>query len=77
MARTAQAQAPASDLDEYLTTAELAELLKVPVRTIEDWRYRGEGPPAIKIRGTLRYPKRRVREWLEAKVEAAASAGAR
>jgi excisionase family DNA binding protein len=59
----------ASAAEEYLTTEELAALLKVPVRTVHHWRYRGESPPAVKIRGTLRFPMSGVQAWIKANTE--------
>ena len=62
-------EVPASAVEEYLTTEELAALLKVPVRTVHHWRYRGESPPAVKIRGTLRFPLSGVQAWIKANTE--------
>lgn len=36
-----------SQLTRLLTVEELADLLRVPIKTIYTWRYHGEGPPAI------------------------------
>lgn len=53
-------------LEPLLTLDEVAELLAVPVRTLYTWRYRGEGPPALKIGGHLRYDPAALRRWLDA-----------
>jgi excisionase family DNA binding protein len=47
-----------------LSVREVAELLQVPVRTIYDWRYRGLGPPAIRIGRHVRYEPNEVDRWL-------------
>jgi excisionase family DNA binding protein len=67
--RVAMRGMAASAAEEYLTTEELAALLKVPVRTVHHWRYRGESPPAVKIRGTLRFPLSGVQAWIKANTE--------
>jgi excisionase family DNA binding protein len=67
--RVATRGVAASAAEEYLTTEELAALLKVPVRTVHHWRYRGESPPAVKIRGTLRFPLSGVQAWIKANTE--------
>lgn len=48
-----------------LTTEELSDFLKVPVRTLYAWRHKGSGPPGIKCGRHLRYRKRDVDAWLE------------
>ena len=50
-----------------LTEQDTAALLKVTVKTLQGWRYRGEGPPFIKAGRCVRYR----REDLEAFVAAA------
>lgn len=35
-----------------------------PVRTLQQWRYRGEGPPYIKVGGRVRYSLRDLDAWL-------------
>lgn len=43
----------------HLTTAEVAKLCRVSLRTVEGWRYRGQGPPFVKLEnGQVRYPAR-------------------
>jgi len=52
---------------EYLTTAELAERLKVSERTVRSWRMKGEGPRFIKVgkgSGAVRYPVEAINEWV-------------
>jgi hypothetical protein len=33
----------------FLTQSEVAELLRLPVRTVEDWRLTRLGPPWVKL----------------------------
>lgn len=51
--------------DEYLSTAEVAQLMKLPAGTIRYWRHIGEGPPAFKVgRKAVRYRRSVVMAWL-------------
>ncbi len=47
------------------TPRELAAFLGVPVKTLYQWRYVGEGPPAIRVGKHLRYRWEEVEAWLE------------
>lgn len=38
-----------------LTTAEVAKLFNISIRTLEDWRLRGGGPRYIKVGRLVRY----------------------
>jgi hypothetical protein len=50
-----------------LTEQELADLERVNVRTVQNWRQRGVGPPYRKLgpgrAAPVRYPVRDYREW--------------
>jgi predicted DNA-binding transcriptional regulator AlpA len=46
------------------TAADLAHFLGVPVKTLYQWKWRGEGPPARKIGRYLRYDPAEVQRWL-------------
>ena len=39
----------------FLTQHELAELLRLPERTLEDWRLMHAGPPYLKLGRHVRY----------------------
>src|SRR4051812_13003699 len=52
-----------STADDYETPRELAARLKIPLKTLYAWRYRGEGPPALKVGRHLRYRARDVERW--------------
>ncbi len=44
---------------------EVAEFLQKPVRTLEQWRYRGVGPRYVKVGGRdVRYRWEDVEAWL-------------
>lgn len=51
-----------------MTAKQMAEYLQVSPRTLDAWRYRGGGPPWIKLRGTqggVRYDSDELKRWLE------------
>jgi excisionase family DNA binding protein len=50
---------------QLLTPSELAEYLRVPLRTLYQWRYERRGPRAIRVGRHLRYRWRDVERWLE------------
>jgi excisionase family DNA binding protein len=51
--------------DRMLTTRQVAERLGVSIRTVETWRYRGEGPPGVSLaRKAVRYPEAALEAWL-------------
>lgn len=52
--------------EPLLTPPELADYLGVPIKTLYTWRYRHEGPPALRIGRHLRYRRGDVEEWLHA-----------
>lgn len=48
---------------ELLTSDEVAALLKVSVKTIRQWVYRGE-IPNLKINGVVRFDRQVISEWI-------------
>jgi len=50
---------------QLLTTKQAADYLNRPIRTLEDWRYRGFGPPFIKMGRAVRYDPGDLRQWIE------------
>ena len=44
---------------------EVGAYLKVPVRTLYEWRFKGTGPRSIKVGRHLRYRWSDVEAWLE------------
>ena len=49
-----------------MVAEETASYLRVPVATLYAWRYKGEGPPAIKVGRHLRYRRSEVDAWVDA-----------
>ncbi len=52
------------DEDRLLSPRELAAYLGLPVATLYQYRYRGEGPPGYKIGRHVRYRWSDVQVWL-------------
>ena len=48
----------------FLTQRELAELLRMPERTLEDWRLMQTGPPYVKLGRLVRYDVQDVLTWV-------------
>lgn len=48
-----------------LSPTELAEYLKMPVKTIYNWRSAGEGPRGIRVGRHVRYRQTDVDAWLD------------
>jgi len=49
----------------FLTQHELAELLRLPERTLEDWRLTHTGPPYLKLGRHVRYDVQDVLDWVQ------------
>ncbi|MFP5289551.1 MAG: helix-turn-helix transcriptional regulator [Actinomycetes bacterium] len=47
----------------FLTQREVAELLRLPERTLEDWRLTSHGPPYLKLGRHVRYDLADVVGW--------------
>ncbi|MEU4046691.1 helix-turn-helix domain-containing protein [Streptomyces antibioticus] len=58
--------------ERYLTPADVAELLGVPVETLYQWRRKRSGPPAFRVGRHLRYDPVRLRQWVDGLTEVAA-----
>ena len=50
---------------KLLTPDELSQLLDVPKRTLDQWRYLGNGPAFVRIGRHCRYRPEDVAAWLE------------
>jgi excisionase family DNA binding protein len=48
-----------------LNPVQVADLLQVPVRTLEEWRHKKTGPPYRKVGRHVRYQYSKVMEWFE------------
>ena len=55
--------------EQLLTVEELAELLRVPVRSVYVWRRKGVGPRGIRIGKYVRYRSSDVARWLDAQAK--------
>ena len=51
-------------MSDYMTTHEVAELLRRPVEALRYWRWRGEGPPSFKVGARVLYRRDAVLAWL-------------
>lgn len=54
------------DVGPLMTPTELADYLRVPVSAIKNWRRGQAGPPAVIVRGKLRFLRPAVDDWLRA-----------
>lgn len=52
-----------NSIDRLWTVDDVSTYLGVPVKTLYQWKWRGEGPPVRKIGRHLRYDPRAVQEW--------------
>lgn len=52
-------------IDPMWTTAETSYYLGVPVQTLYQWKWLGQGPPVHKIGRHLRYDPAEVRAWVD------------
>ncbi|TDC54378.1 DNA-binding protein [Jiangella ureilytica] len=55
-----------TSMDQLWTVDDVSHFLRVPVKTLYQWRWRGEGPPARKVGRHLRYDPAKLRMWLDA-----------
>lgn len=54
-----------------LTPKQVANMLGVNHRTLDNWRAEKKGPPYYKVEGFIRYKEDEVRQWLETKKQPA------
>nr|WP_245865790.1 helix-turn-helix domain-containing protein [Prauserella marina] len=47
------------------TVEDVSDYLGVPVKTLYQWKWRGEGPPVRKIGRHLRYDPDAVMRWVD------------
>lgn len=50
--------------DRYLTPDDIAELFKVPLETVYQWRKKRTGPPGFRVGKHVRYDPAAVRAWV-------------
>ncbi len=58
---------------ELLTTREAARVLKTRPSCLENWRWRGEGPPFVKIGRMVRYRPEDLSSWAEERLRRSTS----
>jgi excisionase family DNA binding protein len=51
---------------EIMTAPEVAEYLRVPLKSLYTWRYTHDGPPSARVGKYLRYRRTDVDAWLDA-----------
>ena len=51
---------------EIMTASEVADYLRVPLKSLYTWRYTHDGPPSARVGKYLRYRRTEVDEWLRA-----------
>jgi excisionase family DNA binding protein len=56
-------------LKRLLTIEDVAEVLAVPIGTVNDWRHKGTGPKAIRVGKHVRYRQTDLEAWLDQKAE--------
>jgi len=57
-------------MPDYLTTSEVAALLRAPVETVRYWRHVNRGPASFKAGRRVLYAEADVREWIDRQREA-------
>lgn len=53
-------------MPDYMTTAEVADLVRAPVETVRYWHYVGRGPQSFKVGRRRLYERAEVLAWIEA-----------
>jgi excisionase family DNA binding protein len=53
----------AASIDRLWGVDEVSAYLGVPVKTLYQWKWRGEGPPVRKVGRHLRYDPAAVKRW--------------
>ncbi len=54
---------PLTSVDRLWSVQDVSRYLGVPVKTLYQWKWRGEGPPVRKLGRHLRYDPAAVRAW--------------
>ena len=57
---------------DYLTAAQLADLLQVSTNTIWRWAKSEPSMPVLRIGDVVRFPRERIERWLRAQEQGAA-----
>jgi excisionase family DNA binding protein len=57
--------------EQLMSPSDLARYLQVPIETIRKWRSTGVAPAGMKVGRHLRFDRRDVETWLDARRDAA------
>lgn len=57
----------------YMTAGEVADLLRIKLGTLYNWRYLGQGPKSYRVGGALRYRREEVEAWVESQSQRGAA----
>ena len=68
-----QTQASPQDLDSLLSEVQAAQFIGFTPRALQSWRQRGGGPAFIKANSRIRYTKRDLVAWIDARRRASTS----
>src|SRR5438093_13258672 len=52
---------------EYLTAEEVAQLLRVSVKSVSRWAINDKSMPVLRIGGRVRFPRERLLAWLRSR----------
>jgi predicted DNA-binding transcriptional regulator AlpA len=64
---------PKAEVEQLLTTVQVADWLQVKVETLHQWRWQGKGPRAVRSGPKfVRYRAADVNAWIEAQAPPAA-----
>ena len=50
----------------FYSERDLADVLGVSVKTVQGWRFRGQGPAWRRLCGAVRYPVNEFETWVQA-----------
>ncbi|CAN5121214.1 hypothetical protein BH11ACT1_BH11ACT1_19340 [soil metagenome] len=51
-------------MTKYLTTSEVADMLRAPLETVRYWRHIGKGPVSFKVGRRVLYSEDDVSAWI-------------
>lgn len=55
---------------KLMTAEEAAEYLRVPIRTLYDWRLKKTGPPSLRVGKFVRFREVDLEEWISERLAA-------
>jgi len=60
---------------EFLTTGEVADVLRVPAGTLRYWRHLGTGPRSVRLGRTVVYSRADLHAWIAEQVTSTSRGG--